>query len=103
MKHVLTKCDNTRYIDSSIKRPPASKDPEGACNWDKNDHWVQQVIIKNVTFSQMNHVGLKLTCYKMNSALIDMHDNKAHHKVIHIEMLKPKQMTVTIYSSTLMS
>jgi hypothetical protein len=32
-------------------------DPIGGHNWDKNDTWAQQVIIHNVTSSQMNHVG----------------------------------------------
>jgi hypothetical protein len=53
---VFTNCDIIGYVGGTIQRPITSRDPAGASNWDKNDAWAQQVIIQNVTFSQMNHV-----------------------------------------------
>jgi hypothetical protein len=56
-------------------------------NWDKNNAWVQQVIIQNVTSLQMNHIGSKVTTESMYAALVDTHDNKAHQTVNHIQTL----------------
>ena len=64
-----------------------SDDPEGEQNWDRNDGWAQQVIIQNVTSSQMNHIGSKNMAAEMYSALVDMLENKAHQMVTHIQML----------------
>jgi gag-polypeptide of LTR copia-type len=87
MKRVFTNCDITEYITDAMKRPNEADDPDGACKWDKNDSWAQQVIIHNVTSSQMNHVGLKTTAEAMYSALTVTHENKAHQMVNHIQNL----------------
>ena len=61
--------------------------PDGERNWDKNDTWAQQVIIHNVTSSQMNHVRSKSSAEAMYSALSVTHENKAHQMVNHIQCL----------------
>jgi hypothetical protein len=81
MKRVFTNCDITGYITDATKRLNEVNDPEGAHNWDKNDSWAQQVIIHNVTSSQMNHIGSKTTAEAMYSALTVTHKNKAHQTV----------------------
>jgi hypothetical protein len=50
-------------------------------------HWAQQVIIHNITSSQMNHIGSKSTAEAMYSALTITHENKAHQTVNHIQYL----------------
>jgi hypothetical protein len=87
MKRVFKNCDIIGYIDGSIIRPEDDEFPVGASNWDKNDTWAQQVIIQNVTSSQMNHVGSKDTAEMMYSALSDTHENKAHQTVNHLQTL----------------
>jgi hypothetical protein len=87
MQHILTNCEITGYVDGTLKRPLLFDDPAGASNWDMNDCWAQQVIIQNVTSSQMNHVRSKATAESMYSALVDTHDNKAHQTVNHIQTL----------------
>ena len=87
MKRVLTNCDITGYADGTIVKPLVFDDPVGASNWVKNDAWAQQVIIQNVTSSQMNHVGSKFTAQGMYSALVDTHDSTAHQTVTHIQAL----------------
>jgi hypothetical protein len=80
---VFTNWDIIGYIDGTIQRPITSRDPAGASNWDKNDAWAQQVIIQNVTSSQMNHVGSKPTAVLMFGALVDTHENKVHQTIKH--------------------
>jgi len=84
MRRVFYNCG---YIQGTIVRPPPHVDPQGAANWDKNAHWAQQVIIQNVTESQMNHVGTKHTAYEMYAALSDTHENTAHQTVNYIQTL----------------
>jgi hypothetical protein len=62
-------------------------DPIGAQNWDKNDVWAQQVIINNITASQMNRIGSKKTSQAMYSMLSDTHNNRAHITVTHLQQL----------------
>jgi hypothetical protein len=64
-----------------------SDNPEGVRNWDRNDSWAQQVIIQNITSSQMTHVRSKNMATEMYSALTEMHKNKAHQTVTHIQTL----------------
>jgi hypothetical protein len=66
------------------KKPLTSIDPVGAANWEMNDCWAQQVIIQNVTSSQMNHVGSKPTAFRMFAALVDTHENKAYQTVTNL-------------------
>jgi hypothetical protein len=87
MKHILANWKITRYADGTLRRPHMSDDPEGEQNWDRNDSWAQQVIIQNVTSSQMNHIGSKNMAAEMYSALVDMLENKAHQMVTHIQTL----------------
>jgi hypothetical protein len=72
------------YINGSTKRPFASIDPVGAANWETNDSWAQQVLIQNVTSSQMNHIGSKPTAFQMFAALVDTHKNKAYQTVTNL-------------------
>ena len=65
--------------------PNEAIDPIGTLNCDKNNSWVQQIIIHNVTSSQMNHVRLKLSAEEMFSALSVTHNNKVHQTVNHIQ------------------
>jgi len=85
MKRVFINCDITQYVTGEITHPSEYDDPDGACNWDRNDTWAQQVIIHNVTASQMNHIGLKDTAEEMYSALSVTHDNMAHQMVNYIQ------------------
>jgi hypothetical protein len=87
IKQVFNNCKVIGYTDGSIKRPNEHTDPEGACNWDRNDSWAQQVIIQNITSLQMNHVGSKATAEAMYSALSVTHENKAHGAVHYIQCL----------------
>jgi len=87
MLRVLYNCDIAEYATGFIKRPDPNKDPKGARNWEKNNVWVQQVIINNVTASQMNHIGSKKSSQEMYSVLSDTHDNKAHLTVTHLQQL----------------
>jgi hypothetical protein len=87
MKQVFTNCNITGYLIGTIKRLNEYDDPVGAHNWDKNDSWAQQVIIHNVTSSQMNHIRSKTTAEAMYSALLVTHKNKAHQTVNHIQCL----------------
>ena len=78
MRRVFYNCDINEYVTGEIKCPNEAIDPVGTHNWDKNDSWVQQIIIHNVTSTQMNHVRSKLSAEEMFSALSVTHDNKAH-------------------------
>ena len=85
MKRVLINSDITGYITGATRRPNEVDDLEGARNWDNNDSWAQQVIIHNVTSSQMTHDGSKNKAEAMYSALSVTHENKAHQTVNHIQ------------------
>jgi hypothetical protein len=87
MKRVFINCDITDYITGRVICPDITVDPINANNWDKNDSWAQQVIMHNVTSSQMNHVGSKTSAEAMYSALTVTHENKAHQTVNHIQCL----------------
>ena len=56
MRQVFQNCDITGYITGDIKCPNEAINPVGILNWAKNDSWVQQIMMHNVTSSQMNHV-----------------------------------------------
>jgi len=85
IKRVFINCDITQYVTGEIMHPDKYDDPNGAHNWDKNDTWAQQVIIHNVTASQINHVGSKDTAEEMYSALSVTHDNMVHQMVNYIQ------------------
>jgi hypothetical protein len=87
MDRVFKLCHITEYMKGTIEKPSLHNDPEGAVNWNINDAWAQQVIISNVTSSQMNHIGSKNTAEEMYSVLSDTHDNKAHTTVTQIQTL----------------
>ena len=78
MRWVFYNCDINGYITGDIKHPNEAINPVGAHSWDKNDSWAQQIIMHNVTSSQMNHVRLKLSAEEMFSALSITHNNKVH-------------------------
>jgi gag-polypeptide of LTR copia-type len=85
MNCVFINCDITGYILGTVNQLNESNYPVGACNWDKNDYWVQQVIIHNITSSQLTHVRSKTSAEAMYSALLVMHENRAHQTVNHIQ------------------
>ena len=87
MRRVFYNCDINEYVTGAIKRPDEAIDCMGALNWDKNDSWAQQIIIHNVTSTQINHVGSKSTAEEMFSALSVTHDNKVHQTINHIQCL----------------
>ena len=87
MKRVYINCDITGYISGTVKWLEDNIDPISATNWDKNDTWAQQIIIHNVTSSQMNHVGSKISAEAMYSALTVTHKNKVHQTVNHTQCL----------------
>ena len=87
MRWVFYNCDITGYVTGETKHPNEAIDPIGTLNWDKNDSWVQQIIIHNVTSMQMNHIRSKLSAEEMFSVLSITHNNKAHQTVNHIQCL----------------
>jgi hypothetical protein len=87
MKRVFRNCGITGYVDRTTKKPSAVQDPYGAGTWDRNDSWAQQVIIQNVTSSQLTHVGSMESAEAMYSTLTVMHENKAHGTVHHVQCL----------------
>src|SRR6202034_3873342 len=56
MNRVFTNCDITGYIDGTIPRVAPEQDSIRARNWVKNDSWAQQVIMDNISTTQMNHI-----------------------------------------------
>ena len=78
MRWVFYNYDINEYVIGDIKRPNEAIDSIGTLNWDKNNSWAQQIIMHNVTFSQMNQVGSKLSAEEMFFALSVTHENKAH-------------------------
>ena len=64
-----------------------------------NDTWAQQVIIQNVTSSQMNHVRLKPNAFLLFSTLVDFHENKVHQTINHIQTLlyeiRARELTIS--------
>jgi hypothetical protein len=87
MKQVFRNCGITGYVDGTTKKPSAVQDSYGAGTWDRNDSWAQQVIIQNVTSSQLTHVGSMESAEAMYSTLTVMHENKAHGTVHHVQCL----------------
>ena len=87
MRQVFYNCDINGYVTGDIKCPNEAINPIGTLNWDKNDFWVQQIIMHNVTSSQMNHIRSKLSAEEMFAALSVTHDNKVHQTVNHIKCL----------------
>jgi hypothetical protein len=87
IKRVFINCDITNYITGRVIRPDETVDPTNASNWDTNNSWIQQVIMHNLTSSQMNHIGSKTLAEAMYSALMFTHENKAHQMVNHIQCL----------------
>ena len=84
MKWVFLNCDITGYITGNTKHPNEVINPIGTHNWYKNDTWVQQIIIRNIPSSQMNHIRFKSSTEKMFSAPSITHKNKAHQTINHI-------------------
>src|SRR5277367_2195845 len=87
MRRVFINCNVAGYVYDSVQKPNKDKNQVAANNWEKNDSWAQQVIMQNVTSSQMNHVGSKPTAASMYSALEDTHKNKAHLTANHLQTL----------------
>jgi hypothetical protein len=87
MNRVFTNCDITGYVDGTILRVAPEQDGIGARNWVKNDSWAQQVIMDNVSTTQMNHIHLKRTEHTMYEGLASTHEDMAFYTVNNIENL----------------
>src|ERR1700722_11592837 len=87
MNRVFTNCNITGYIDGTILCIAPDQDGIGARNWIKNDSWAQQVIMDNVTATQMNHIRLKGTAYTMYEGLTSTHKDMVFYTVNNIENL----------------
>ena len=61
MKRIFKNCEITKYIDGTIQCPDQLDYPGPANNWSQNDSWAQQVILQNITPSQLHHVATKET------------------------------------------
>jgi len=85
MNCVFTNCDITGYIDSTILQVAPDQDGIGARNWVKNDSWAQQVIMDNVSTTQMNHIRLKRTAHAMYEGLASTHEDMVFYTVNNIE------------------
>jgi hypothetical protein len=95
MKQVFINCEITGYTNGTVKCPEASIDLSSVCNWDRNDTWAQQIIIDNVTSSQMNHVRSKMSAEVMYLVLSMTHESKAHQTVNHIQCLLYEMKAIT--------
>src|SRR6267154_3276492 len=87
MNHVFTNCDITGYIDGTILQVVPEQDGIGARNWVKNDSWAQQVIMDNVSTTQMNHIRSKRTAHTMYEGLASTHEDVVFYTVNNIENL----------------
>jgi len=87
MNRIFTNCDITGYIDGTILRVAPEQDGIGARNWVKNDSWAQQVIMDNVSTTQMNHIHLKRPAHAMYEGLASTHEDMAFYTVNNIENL----------------
>jgi hypothetical protein len=87
MNRVFTNCDITGYVDGTIIRVAPEQDGIGAINWVKNDSWAQQVIMDNVSTTQMNHIRSKRTAHAMYEGLASTHEDMAFYTVNNIENL----------------
>ena len=87
MNRVFTNCDITGYVDGTILRVAPEQDGIGAKNWVKNDSWAQQVIMDNVSTTQMNHIRSKRTAHAMYEGLASTHEDMAFYTVNNIENL----------------
>ena len=87
MNCVFTNCDITSYIDGTILRVVPEQDCIGARNWVKNDSWAQQVIMDNVSTTQMNHIRSKRTAHAMYEGLASTHEDMVFYTVNNIENL----------------
>jgi hypothetical protein len=87
MNRVFTNYDITGYVDGTILRVAPEQDGIGARNWVKNDSWAQQVIMDNVSTTQMNHICLKRTVHAMYEGLASTHEDMAFYTVNNIENL----------------
>jgi hypothetical protein len=95
MKQVFINCEITGYTNGTVKCPDTSIDPSSAHNWKRNNTWAQQIIIHNITSSQMNHVGSKTSAEAMYLALSMTHESKAHQTVNHIQCLLYETKVIT--------
>src|SRR6202790_3518566 len=87
MNRVFTNCDITGYVDGTILWVAPEQDGIGARNWVKNDSWAQQVIMDNVSTTQMNHICSKRTAHAMYEGLASTHEDMAFDTVNNIENL----------------
>jgi hypothetical protein len=87
MNCVFTNSDITGYIDGTILRVAPEQDGIGARNWVKNDSWAQQVIMDNVSTTQMNHICSKRTVHAMYEGLASTHEDMVFYTVNNIENL----------------
>jgi hypothetical protein len=87
MNRIFTNCDSTSYIDGTILRVAPEQDGIGARNWVKNDSWAQQVIMDNVSTTQMNHIRSKRTAHAMYEGLASTHGDMVFYTVNNIENL----------------
>ena len=87
MKHIFKNCKITKYIEGSIQCPDQLDQPLAANNWSQNNSWAQQVILQNITPSQLHYVATKETAEAVWKALQATHKNKAHVTVDHLQRL----------------
>src|SRR6202041_3466612 len=87
MNRVFTSCDITGYIDGTIQCVAPEQDGIGARNWVRNDTWAQQIIMDNVSSTQMNHIRSKRTAHAMYQGLASTHEDMVFYTVNNIENL----------------
>src|SRR6202041_3153013 len=87
MNCVFISCDVTGYIDGTIQWVAPEQDGIGARNWVRNDTWAQQIIMDNVSSTQMNHIRSKRTAHAMYQGLASTHEDMAFYTVNNIENL----------------
>src|SRR5215471_2842142 len=87
MARVFVNCHIGGYINGTILKPVPEEDGVGARNWVMNDNWAQQVILDNITKSQMDHVRSKRTAHAMYTALASTHEDVAYSSANNIDKL----------------
>src|ERR1700723_419999 len=87
MNRVFISCDVTGYIDGTIQRVAPEQDGIGARNWVRNATWAQQIIMANVSSTQINHIRSKRTAHTMYQGLASTHEDMAFYTVNNIENL----------------
>lgn len=80
MKRVLCLCGVEEYVEGRVIQPD---DAVIAINWSYNDDYAQ-VIMNNITSTEIIHVGQYITAQAMWYSLEAVHESKGHQTILSI-------------------